>query len=58
MEGAWTDSACNALDMAEQTGIPPGICAVNSCYLLTFHRFLSDFVDFWVNMEQFKCGGT
>ena len=58
MEGGCVDSAsaCNALDMIGRTVSPPGMCAVDSCFRLTFYRILSIFVDFEVNMEQFKLG--
>lgn len=48
------EGACNALDMVKRIVFPPGMCAVDSCFRLTFHQCLSKFVDFLVNMEQFK----
>ena len=60
MEGAragCAESACNAVDMVKQTGIPPGI--YEGCVLLSTRacRIFFEFcriLSFTVNMEQFK----
>lgn len=49
MEGAragCAESACNAVDMVKQTGIPPGI--YEGCVLLSTRacRIISNFVEF------------